>query len=113
MRIKLLDNNQTDGSTLCLNCTDISDVLKQQGSIEGRKIDGTNTPIIVKAPNGTALNIIKIPVHDYDMPSVQAQLSFSHLHRESVGADGDVWTVGRAGMRYRDLVENLLLLTFT
>ncbi len=53
------------------------------------------------APNGTVIDLVSVdpPVA---MPSAVQELVINHLH------DGAPWIVGRAGMRYRDLIPGRL-----
>lgn len=63
----------------------------------GARCDDDNTTEIL-APNGTRVLLVDQDIPDFDAPVTPKLI----VEREDV--DGDAWIIGRAGMRYRDLI---------
>ena len=66
-----------------------------------RLSSATRSPQLLQAPNGTQVEIISV-TSQVVLPHLQEALVISEL------ASDASWTVGRAGMRYRDLIPNRL-----
>ena len=66
-----------------------------------RLSSATRSPQLLQAPNGTQIEIISA-TSQVVLPPLQEALVISEL------ASDASWTVGRAGMRYRDLIPNRL-----
>ena len=66
-----------------------------------RLSSATRSPQLLQAPNGTQVEIVSA-TSQVVLPPLQEALVISEL------ASDASWTVGRAGMRYRDLIPNRL-----
>ena len=66
-----------------------------------RLSSATRSPQLLQAPNGTQIEIVSV-TSQVVLPPLQEALVISEF------ASDASWTVGRAGMRYRDLIPNRL-----
>ena len=89
MRIRLDRDAQTAPGTLHLRCSDPDTFAK-----------GATT---LTSPSG---NVIEIVDADPPLDHPETQHSFLVRHLR----DSDAWVIGRAGMRYRDLIPDLSLI---
>ena len=87
MRLRLDPDAPPSPATLRISCTDLTDLTTMGGA--GRLV----------APDGTTVDIV-----DGDPPLTLPPLQQSFV-LERMSADSD-WTVGRADMRYRDLIPD-------
>lgn len=95
LTLKINCNGKNDHTTLEIQCRNISDFSD--------KFQDSNQPIMLTAPNGTEV-IIQKHTDDIEIPPLQEELVISRVDQIS----DSVWTVGRAGMRYRDLLPGRL-----
>lgn len=96
--IKLACNGKLDGTSLIILCDDISQFF----GIKGANVEGS--ALLCSLPNGTKVKLTASN-EDIDIPPLNEAfvLNINSQSHDKESQDG-TWTVGRAGMRYRDLI---------
>jgi quercetin dioxygenase-like cupin family protein len=96
LRLKLILNQERDSTQLILYCNALEDFLHINPHPDSKE------SFFIETPNGTKI-LISLP-ETFSLPPLQESLVLTHY---SPTDSGD-WGIGRAGMRYRDLIPNRL-----
>jgi quercetin dioxygenase-like cupin family protein len=95
LKLLLVKDGKDDATTICVQLCERSDseVLSKSCDFSG--------------PNGTRVRLLPPELTEMVRPALKETVVVSHLQGEGEGEGEEtdtVWSVGRAGMRYRDLI---------
>jgi hypothetical protein len=89
LRLQLMQNGNRDSSRISLKCQDVSQFGDE-----------------IEAPNGTTF-VISRDDEPFPIPPLQEEFVVSYFNPNDESTSS-IWKVGRAGMRYRDLIPSRL-----
>jgi mannose-6-phosphate isomerase-like protein (cupin superfamily) len=95
LRLKLISNQKRDTSQLNIFCENFDDFIDLSPHPESKE------PFMIELPNGTQV-FISFP-ETLTLPFLQESLVVSQYSTLP-----EIWNIGRAGMRYRDLIPDRL-----
>jgi mannose-6-phosphate isomerase-like protein (cupin superfamily) len=95
LRLKLTLNQKRDMTQLNIYCDDIDEFVDLNPHPESKE------PFLIEIPNGTQV-LISFP-ETLTLPLLQESLVICHY-----STSPENWNIGRAGMRYRDLIPDRL-----
>jgi quercetin dioxygenase-like cupin family protein len=96
LKLKLILNQERDSTHLVIYSNNLDDFLEINPHPESQE------PFIIQTPNGTKF-LISLP-ETFSLPPLQESLVLTHYST----TDSGNWSIGRAGMRYRDLIPGRL-----
>mmetsp|Transcript_11853 Transcript_11853/g.19304 ORF Transcript_11853/g.19304 Transcript_11853/m.19304 type:complete len:403 (+) Transcript_11853:113-1321(+) len=91
LKLVLVRDGNMDATTICVQVDD-----PERGEIQ--------EPRDLKGPNGTLVRLLPPEPLVVACPTLQEAVVVSHLHDDNSSDGVTTWSVGRAGMRYRDLI---------